>query len=216
MDDSPVIIKIQSLHTNLRRRLHQDQSKAVRKDVTEDNMSVFHICHTNGLSVIHRSYFRQETAVLLTNLGDRTAFNDDPGLDARLWAGSSPRRFVLSELPELPGDLKIFKGEPRTVIFSRGNTKKEAGAEYHKINSRDKTLEEVLDYMYKREILSVIIEGGYLVLSQFIEAGLWDEARIFKGEMVFRAGLKAPLLEGVVTGRQDFPSSRLEYWRPYD
>ncbi|MFP4487843.1 MAG: bifunctional diaminohydroxyphosphoribosylaminopyrimidine deaminase/5-amino-6-(5-phosphoribosylamino)uracil reductase RibD [Bacteroidales bacterium] len=155
----------------------------------------------------------EEDAILI---GDRTACNDDPGLDARLWAGSSPRRFVLSEMPELPGDLKIFKGEPRTVIFSRGSTKKEAGAEYHKINSRDKTLEEVLDYMYKSEILSVIIEGGYSVLSQFIEAGLWDEARIFKGEMVFRAGLKAPLLEGVVTGRQDFPSSRLEYWRPYD
>ncbi len=153
----------------------------------------------------------EEDAILI---GDRTACNDDPRLDARLWAGSNPRRFVLSESPELPGDLKIFKGEPRTLIFSSGSTKPMDGADYHKIKSRDKALGEVLDYMYKKEILSLIVEGGYTVLSQFIDAGLWDEARIFKGEMIFSAGLKAPLIEGMVTGRQDFPLSRLEYWRP--
>lgn len=155
----------------------------------------------------------EEDAILI---GDRTACNDDPGLDARLWAGSSPRRFVLSESSALPGDLKIFRGEPQTIIFSRGRAATMEGADYHILKSRDKALEEVLDYMFEREILSLIVEGGYTVLSQFIEAVLWDEARIFKGETMFSAGLKAPLIEGVVKDRQAFPSSRLEYWRPHN
>lgn len=155
----------------------------------------------------------EEDAILI---GDRTACNDDPGLNARLWAGISPRRFVLSESSELPGDLKIFKGEPRTLIFSMDGVRAMEGADYHMISSRAKALQEVLNYMYERKILSLIVEGGYMVLSQFIEAGLWDEARIFKGETVFSAGLKAPAIEGVVTGRQVFPSSRLEYRRPHD
>lgn len=154
-----------------------------------------------------------EDAILI---GGRTACNDDPGLDARLWAGSSPQRFVLSETSELPGDLKIFKGEPRTLIFSMDGAGTTEGADYHMISSRSKALQEVLNYMHERKILSLIVEGGYMVLSQFIKAGLWDEARIFKGETVFSAGMKAPPIEGVVTGRQDFPLSRLEYWKPHD
>ncbi len=153
----------------------------------------------------------EEDAIII---GDKTACNDDPGLDARYWAGNSPQRFVLSEKNDLPANLKIFRSEPKTVIFSPVAAVRKERAVYVQISDRRKALEEIMSYMYTTEILSLIVEGGYAVLSQFIEAGLWDEARIFKGQVVFGEGLKAPSIEGVVVDKHNFKDSILEFWRP--
>ncbi|MEA1887453.1 MAG: bifunctional diaminohydroxyphosphoribosylaminopyrimidine deaminase/5-amino-6-(5-phosphoribosylamino)uracil reductase RibD [Bacteroidota bacterium] len=155
----------------------------------------------------------EEDAILI---GDKTACNDDPSLDVRLWGGTSPRRFVLSENSKLPPGLKIFRGEPPTVIFST-HAKKGAGkAEYIRLTCREKALKEVMSYMHSEEIQSVIIEGGCIVLSQFINDGLWDEARVFTGEIIFGEGLKAPLIEGRVRYEQKFNESRLDYIIPQE
>jgi len=47
-----------------------------------------------------------------------------------------------------------------------------------------------------QDIQSVIIEGGAYTLNTFIEAGLWDEARVFTGDVVLGNGIKAPLITG--------------------
>jgi diaminohydroxyphosphoribosylaminopyrimidine deaminase/5-amino-6-(5-phosphoribosylamino)uracil reductase len=54
----------------------------------------------------------------------------------------------------------------------------------------------VTDAMYKHQIQSVIIEGGQQTLQTFIDANLWDEARIFKGNIHLIEGTKAPKLNG--------------------
>jgi diaminohydroxyphosphoribosylaminopyrimidine deaminase / 5-amino-6-(5-phosphoribosylamino)uracil reductase len=43
-----------------------------------------------------------------------------------------------------------------------------------------------------QEISSIIVEGGKSTLELFIHAGLWDEARIFTGQIVLKEGLTAP------------------------
>src|SRR5690606_41817592 len=40
--------------------------------------------------------------------------------------------------------------------------------------------------------ISVIIEGGRQTLDLFIQAGLWDEARIFRSDIEWKVGLRAP------------------------
>ncbi len=156
--------------------------------------------------VLVHKWRSEEDAILI---GDRTACNDDPALDVRLWGGKNPRRFVLSESANLPVGLRIFKGEPPAVIFSLGTTQKKGKAIYAPLTGREKALEEILAFMYNNEILSLIIEGGNIVLSQFIEAGLWDEARIFTGDIVFGKGLESPVIEGDIIAKQDFPASSL-------
>ncbi|MBN1388833.1 MAG: bifunctional diaminohydroxyphosphoribosylaminopyrimidine deaminase/5-amino-6-(5-phosphoribosylamino)uracil reductase RibD [Bacteroidales bacterium] len=155
----------------------------------------------------------EENAILI---GDKTACNDDPALDVRLWRGTNPLRFVLSDSSNLPAGLKIFGGEPRTVIFSPNPSRASGQAEYISLTSRETALEEIMSFMYEAEIQSVIIEGGYEVLSQFIDAGLWDEARVFKGQVIFGTGLKAPVIKGKITLQRNFRESRLEYLRPLD
>jgi len=53
---------------------------------------------------------------------------------------------------------------------------------------------EIMDYCYQANIQSVIVEGGSQILSSFIEHNLWDEARIFVGNIVFENGIRAPRL----------------------
>jgi len=155
----------------------------------------------------------EEDAILI---GDKTACNDDPALDVRLWNGKNPRRFVLSDSSDLPHELKIFRGKPLTVIFSPDPPEERGKAEYISVSSRKKALGEALSFMHKKEIQSVIIEGGYEVLSQFIDAGLWDEARIFTGKVVFEKGLKAPVIKGKMISQIRFRESRLECLKPLD
>jgi diaminohydroxyphosphoribosylaminopyrimidine deaminase/5-amino-6-(5-phosphoribosylamino)uracil reductase len=48
--------------------------------------------------------------------------------------------------------------------------------------------------MHRHQIQSVIIEGGRQTLQTFIDANLWDEARIFSGNTIFTQGISAPTL----------------------
>jgi len=155
----------------------------------------------------------EEDAILI---GDKTACNDNPALDVRLWDGINPRRFVLSDSSDLPRELKIFRGKPPTVIFTPNPPEGEGGAVYISLSSRKKALVEALSFMHKEEIQSVIVEGGYDILSQFIDAGLWDEARIFTGKVIFGEGLKAPVIKGKMTSAMSISESRLECLKPLD
>ena len=53
--------------------------------------------------------------------------------------------------------------------------------------------------MHQSNINSVIIEGGRQTLQTFIDANLWDEARIFTGNINFNEGVKAPIISAKIT-----------------
>ena len=53
----------------------------------------------------------------------------------------------------------------------------------------------VLDYCYQAQIQSIIVEGGARLLTSFIEANLWDEARVIQNNSLHLGkGLPAPQL----------------------
>jgi len=68
----------------------------------------------------------------------------------------------------------------------------------------------VLSELYLHGIQSLIIEGGTETLQSFVEAGLWDEARIFTGDLRFGSGIHAPVVSGEKTEEFVLGSSRLE------
>ena len=47
--------------------------------------------------------------------------------------------------------------------------------------------------LHKKEIQSIIIEGGAKTLQNFIHANLWDEPRVFTGNIFLLSGTKAPV-----------------------
>ena len=51
-----------------------------------------------------------------------------------------------------------------------------------------------MEELYDQQITSILVEGGAELHNSFLSSGLWDEARIFKGQMKFTQGIKAPEL----------------------
>ena len=60
-------------------------------------------------------------------------------------------------------------------------------------------LKSIRYQLYLQDVQSIIIEGGAFTLNSFIEAGLWDEARIFTGTDNLLSGIKAPVINGPVS-----------------
>ena len=53
------------------------------------------------------------------------------------------------------------------------------------------------------------MEGGAKVLKSFIEKELWDEARVFTGQIQFGKGIPAPLIKGKVLAESEIMGDRL-------
>ncbi len=67
---------------------------------------------------------------------------------------------------------------------------------YQKIAKNEDILASILDQLYKNQIQSVLVEGGSKLLQSFIDAGLWDEARVItNNSLVIESGTKSPILK---------------------
>lgn len=160
--------------------------------------------------LVHK--WRSEEHALL--IGRNTLYNDDPSLDVRFWSGIDPIRVVLSEKGNLDRSLKILSDGKPTLVFTRNPSKSNDQVEFITISNRENSLIEVLSELSKREVQSILVEGGADVLDQFIKNDLWDEARIFTGEQVFRSGLPAPKLNGTILETKKFIRTILKVITP--
>jgi diaminohydroxyphosphoribosylaminopyrimidine deaminase/5-amino-6-(5-phosphoribosylamino)uracil reductase len=142
--------------------------------------------YTNRL--VHK--WRSEEAAIL--VGTNTALKDDPSLTTRLWKGKNPVRIVIDKDLKLPLSLKIFNDESKTIVYNNLKTSSEKNIRFFKLDNKY-FLSEILHSLYEKDIQSVIVEGGAKTLQMFIDANLWDEARVIaNGKMFMENGIDAP------------------------
>ncbi|MFV5702816.1 bifunctional diaminohydroxyphosphoribosylaminopyrimidine deaminase/5-amino-6-(5-phosphoribosylamino)uracil reductase RibD [Flavobacterium sp. XS2P12] len=135
----------------------------------------------------------EEQAILV---GTQTVIDDNPKLNARDWHGNNPIRLVLDQNNRIPEDGHIFDNRVKTILFSKSKTKIEKeNTIFEVIDFEQNIAEQIIKALYQHQIQSVIIEGGRQTLQTFIDTNLWDEARIFIGNVQFTAGTKAPILD---------------------
>ena len=148
---------------------------------------------TSSLSkqLVHK--WRSEEAAIM--VGTNTALNDNPQLNVREWKGKNPVRVVIDLHDRLPQTLYLFDKSTPTIIFSLSKQEEGNNLTFVKIKDSKNLLVEVLNELYKRNIQSIIIEGGATLLQSFIDQNLWDEARVFVGNKTFGNGLKAPKIK---------------------
>lgn len=131
----------------------------------------------------------QEQAILI---GYNTLINDNPLLTTRLAEGKNPIRLVLSRTIDLPTDLNIFNDDAKTIIFNPLKDEIKNNIEFVKIDWNKKA-QEVLDYCFKNNISSIIIEGGTNTIYNFMNINAWDEAQVFVNPTKkFEHGISAP------------------------
>jgi diaminohydroxyphosphoribosylaminopyrimidine deaminase / 5-amino-6-(5-phosphoribosylamino)uracil reductase len=136
-------------------------------------------------------------------VGTKTAHIDNPSLNNRFYFGKSPIRIVIDRKLTLPQNLNIFNDSQKTLVYTEGVTdsvKKEGEdtVQYINIEFGDKTLHNILDDLFSKKINILFVEGGAKILQSFIDAGLWDEARVIKNPHLLlsdQSGISAPRLK---------------------
>lgn len=135
----------------------------------------------------------EESAILV---GTNTALLDDPALTVRLWPGKNPLRLVIDSELRLPGHLKLFDGSTKTIVFNYIKQEQQENLLYQRLSRTENLLTQILAVLYKMQNISLIVEGGSMLLQSFIDADLWDEARMITNtEMTINNGLAAPILK---------------------
>lgn len=143
----------------------------------KDHQSPVWISNAFSRQLVHK--WRSEEMGIL--VGGKTVLDDNPSLTTRDWHGPSPLRIVIDSRKNLPENAAVFDEKAKTL---RVTTAKPS---------------EICESLYKQGIQSIIIEGGATTLQRFIDADLWDEARVFTGNITIDQGISAPRLPGAVS-----------------
>ncbi len=132
----------------------------------------------------------EEDAILV---GPNTAYIDNPSLTTRFWPGKNPVRVLLDPMLNIPKTHNIFNDAAKTIVLNKHKENVNDNIKY--ILCSDTSPENILRTLHKENIQSLIIEGGTGTINYFLEAGLWDEARVFTAQKkYFVEGLQAPSL----------------------
>ncbi|WP_283640533.1 bifunctional diaminohydroxyphosphoribosylaminopyrimidine deaminase/5-amino-6-(5-phosphoribosylamino)uracil reductase RibD [Mesonia mobilis] len=181
---------------------------------TQEDREPVWITNTSSKQLVHK--WRSEEQSIL--VGTETAIKDNPKLNTRLWEGESPVRVVLDRSLRIPQDSYLFDNSIKTIVITDLNTEtpsalKKENIDVEEVDFSLDLAEEICKILYRHELQSVIIEGGKQTLQTFIDANLWDEARVFTGNSFFTTGIKAPTLTGKLIEKQEIATDLLEIYK---
>lgn len=162
---------------------------------TKDQRKPVWITNEYSRQLVHK-WRSEEQAILV---GANTVLQDNPSLTVRDWTGENPIRIVIDKENKLSKDFKVFNTEAKTIIISEEN-----------INFNKNIAQQICGILFKNNINSVIIEGGAKTLQTFIAENLWDEARIFIGNIQFQNGVKAPRFSGTLISEESILEDKLK------
>ncbi len=167
------------------------------------------ISNESSRILVHK-WRSEEQAIMV---GTNTVKSDDPMLNTREWHGNNPLRIILDRYLELTKNYKIFKSEIKTLIINEKRSYQEKNFEYIRLEFNEKLLQEIMHELFIRNIQSVIIEGGKMLIDSFLKANLWDEARIITGNKVFRQGVHAPVIRSTAVFTETIRDDQLTIYK---
>lgn len=165
--------------------------------------------------LVHR-WRSEEPAIMV---GANTARLDNPRLNVRLWpiqagpgltgpgqSSRNPVRIVTDSQLSMDPSLHLFDGSQPTIVYHRVGEEVESGfpnVTYSSIPDRaESSLSYIVDDLYQRKIQSLLVEGGTRLLTSFMEAGLWDEMRVFRSQTMLGTGIAAPRVQGKLSSQE--------------
>ncbi|MBA3648803.1 MAG: bifunctional diaminohydroxyphosphoribosylaminopyrimidine deaminase/5-amino-6-(5-phosphoribosylamino)uracil reductase RibD [Chitinophagales bacterium] len=162
---------------------------------------------SNPFSRILTHKWRSEEAAIMVGTG--TALQDDPMLNARLWNNRNPIRLVIDRTLRLPSSLHLFDHSIPTFVFTGIQKPDEHNLSFIDFDFGKNLLQQILEWLYNRQITSLIVEGGTALFKTFIDNNLWDEGRIFIASEFMGTGLSAPKLKPAFYGEESIGDDRL-------
>ena len=121
--------------------------------------------------IVHQQ--RAENMAIM--VGTRTVLLDNPRLLTTHWSGRNPIRITLDRHGVIPTDSKLFSKDAHTIVY-RENT----------------DWQFVLEDLAKKNIHSILVEGGATLLNHIIQSGIYDEVHVEVGNEYIGNGVAAP------------------------
>ncbi len=147
---------------------------------------------TNPFSkrLVHK--WRSEIDAIL--VGTNTAAWDNPKLSNRLYYGSSPTRLVIDRNLRLPDTLALFDGSIPTYVYTleQAASVENPTVSYIHLTQAESTARQILNHLTEIRKINLMVEGGAMILQEFLDQDLWDEIRLFQAPVTISKGIKAP------------------------
>jgi diaminohydroxyphosphoribosylaminopyrimidine deaminase/5-amino-6-(5-phosphoribosylamino)uracil reductase len=161
--------------------------------LTKDKKEPVWISNEFSRQLVHK--WRSEEQAILA--GTNTVLDDNPKLDVRDWKGENPIRIILDRTGKISNDFFVKDEKTKTIIITeQDNLTSSENCIYENAIFDNKLTRTIANILYKYGIQSLVIEGGKQTLQSYIEDNLWDEARVFIGNIHLKSGLKAPIING--------------------
>lgn len=141
----------------------------------------------DGLAHLHRMRAMVDAVVI----GVRTALHDRPRLTVRLCTGQNPARVVIDPTGRLPDDAPVLAadGADRFVVQSVDRPRA-AGISVIRLAPRDGRIDpvEIIEALAARNLRTLLIEGGGITISSFLEAGLLTRLQVAIAPLLIGGG----------------------------
>jgi diaminohydroxyphosphoribosylaminopyrimidine deaminase/5-amino-6-(5-phosphoribosylamino)uracil reductase len=177
--------------------------------IARENHDSKWISNEYSRQLVHK-WRAEEDSILV---GPMTARHDNPQLNVRDWAGRNPVRVVMDRFLRLSDTLNLFDRTQPTLCYNVLKHEEHSNLKLIRIEGEN-FIQHVVADLYKRKIQSVIVEGGATTLQLFIDAGLWDEAKIFVSDKSFGKGIQSPRLRGNLIAQESVFNDTLRTYRP--
>lgn len=180
-----------TFHTKKRPYIILKWAQSEDARIAASNYKAVKISNDYTRRLVHK--WRSEEAAIL--VGFNTALQDNPSLTNRYFSGNHPMRLVLDRHLKLPGQLHIFDGEVKTIVFNEHKNEEINGVIYHRLPANKNLVPGLLNALFQLGIQSVFVEGGANLIQSFINQGYWDEASVITNQnLLIGDGIVAPIL----------------------
>lgn len=174
-----------------------------------ENKKPVWITNKQSRQLVHK-WRSEEQAILV---GTQTVLDDNPSLSTRDWNGKSPIRIVIDRSLKISKEASVLNGSIKTIIITEKETESHENISFEILDFSKDISSQICDLLYKHKIQSVIIEGGAKTINTFIDSNLWNEARVFTGNSIFKTGTKAPILLGKIASEEKIKEDILRIYK---
>lgn len=145
-------------------------------------------------------------------VGRNTALMDNPSLTVRFWTGRNPVRILVDRHLQIRRDTLLYDGSAPTLIFTSVEPDPHPNVEFIPLDASEDILLQVRRVLYERNIHTLMVEGGAIVLNAFLKQGV-NEARMEISDKWIEKGVKAPFVNYKEMNAVKMADSMIHYFK---